>query len=624
MPSAMRAVFLLLPATALRFSQETRVPSFESVITMLNNLVDQIENEESSDEADYNAFKTWFTTQSDATSSSISGLTSRLQELTAILADLRSRKNTLTTEVNRLNGEIDTTQQQMDQAKAKRTEEHNSFVAEQLDFDNSIKACDKAVEMLKKYYGDGTPKESTRPAWMSLLATLKALHVRAAALKRPEARTIGAFLQSAAVSTQVPGMRGSSMFDEHQDSTGEALSIVAQVKDLGATFMDDKQSSIDQEEELNAAFQNLMAQKAQQLASLTTQRNTQQAILNKVNQELGENENAEATAKATLQDENAYLSAITAQEQDTTAMYEQRVADRAEEKKAVSGAIAVLQAENPSLLQQAKTTHRGAQRKTALKKSAAHARRLSFPAAPCPQCHSASLFLRQQANSIHSELLATAAMATGSGQALAPVVTQLNELVGRLDEQQRQEEEHKEWCEKELSETAKTKAHHESLVDELKGKIEDTKGVIEDKKQSISDTADAIKAADQEYVELKDVRAKAKADFDAEHADYVDAIQALNQAIDLLGDFYRSGSAMVQTDQVFVPDAADRAGAPSMGITGSYEKKGGAKVVSILRDTRLEFSAGKEHLEKQEAQQVKDFEASTVAYQKTRADLVDT
>merc|ERR1719453_905145 len=336
--------------------------------------------------------------QSDATSSSISGLTSRLQELTAIIADLRSRQHSLSTEVNRLNGEIATTQQQMDQAKTKRTEEHNSFVQEQLDFDNSIKACDKAVEMLKKYYGDGKPKESTRPSWMSLLATLKALHVRAAALKRPEARTIAAFLQSATVATQVPGMRGSTMFDEHQDSTGEALSIVAQVKDLGATFQDDKQSSIDQEEELNTAFQNLMAQKAQQLASLTSQRNTQQAILNKVNQELSENENAEATAKATLQDENAYLSAIQTQEQDTTAMYEQRVSDRAEEKKAVSGAIAVLQAENPSLLQRG--ARRGSQRKkTALKATTTHAARRLAPAAPCRQCHSASLFLRQQANS---------------------------------------------------------------------------------------------------------------------------------------------------------------------------------------------------------------------------------
>merc|ERR1719421_268389 len=129
----MRAVFLCLSVTALRFSQETRVteetkvPSFESVITMLNNLVDQIENEETSDEADYTAFKQWFTTQSDATSSSISSLTSRLQELTAIIADLRSRQHSLTTEVNRLNGEIDTTQQQMQQAVSKRTEEHNAF-----------------------------------------------------------------------------------------------------------------------------------------------------------------------------------------------------------------------------------------------------------------------------------------------------------------------------------------------------------------------------------------------------------------------------------------------------------------------------------------------------------------
>ena len=37
--------------------------------------------------------------------------------------------------------------------------------------------------------------------------------------------------------------------------------LCLQVKDLGSTFQDDKQSSIDQETELNSAFQNLMAQK---------------------------------------------------------------------------------------------------------------------------------------------------------------------------------------------------------------------------------------------------------------------------------------------------------------------------------------------------------------------------
>ena len=42
------------------------------------------------------------------------------------------------------------TQQQIQEAKDKRTQEHEAFVQEQLDFDNSIAACGKAVELLAK------------------------------------------------------------------------------------------------------------------------------------------------------------------------------------------------------------------------------------------------------------------------------------------------------------------------------------------------------------------------------------------------------------------------------------------------------------------------------------------
>merc|ERR1719261_66235 len=141
---------------------------------MLQNLVSQIETEEASDEKDYRAFFTWFTEQSEATSSSINMLSTRLQELA---------------------GEIAETQTQIEAAKEKRTEEHNNYVQEQLDFDNSIAACEKAVELLTKFYGDGKPKESTRPAWMSLMATVQKLHLVAKATNHPSAKALGVFLQ---------------------------------------------------------------------------------------------------------------------------------------------------------------------------------------------------------------------------------------------------------------------------------------------------------------------------------------------------------------------------------------------------------------------------------------------
>merc|ERR1719247_2809749 len=503
-------------------------------------------------------------------------------------------------------------QSQIEAAKEKRTQEHENYVQEQLDFDNSIAACEKAVELLAKFYGDGKPKESTRPAWMSLMSTVQKLHLIAKATDHPSAKALGVFLQQHSSTNLVPGMRGSTMNTKYEVQTGDALSIVDQVKGLSSTFAEDKESSMDQESELQAAFTALMEQKTTQLNTLISQRDQQQAVLTQVSQELEENRNAEATAKATLLDEQEYLSTIKAQEADVTTMYNQRLKDRAEEKKAVNMAMTVLNQENPttSLMQRHSSV-----------RSKVHG---LFPTVPgCVQCQQASLFLRQRASQVHSELLATAAMATGSGQALAPVIGQLQELVTRLDEQQRAEEEHKERCEHELSETAKTKAHHEMLVEEFKGKIEESKAEIAEKQQAIQDTADSIQLADKEYAEAKDVQEKAKADFEAELADYKDAIQALNQAIDILADFYRN-DAFMQADQVPVPGAAARADVPQMAtLTGGYVKKGGGHVVKILKTTREDFTAGQKNLETQEAQQVADFQAATAAYQKTPADLVD-
>merc|ERR1719352_1469710 len=118
---------------------------------------------------------------------------------------------------------------------------------------------------------------------------------------------------------QTPGMRGSQMFDEYQGQGDAALGIVGQVQELAATFSEDKQSSIDQE-----------------------------------------NENAEATAKNTLQDEQAFLSRIEQQERDTTMLFDMRKKDRTEEKSAVTKAISVLSQEAPSLLQMGTRTRRAA------------------------------------------------------------------------------------------------------------------------------------------------------------------------------------------------------------------------------------------------------------------------
>merc|ERR1719504_318786 len=90
-------------------------------------------------------------------------------------------------------------------------------------------------------------------------------------------------------------------------TTGEAVGIVGQLKELAGTFTDDKAESVEQENDLQAAFENLMAQKKDVIASLGQQLTHVRGVLTSVNQQIGENENAEQTAQTRLLSEQAYL-----------------------------------------------------------------------------------------------------------------------------------------------------------------------------------------------------------------------------------------------------------------------------------------------------------------------------
>merc|ERR1719421_1955448 len=114
------------------------------------------------------------------------------------------------------------------------------------------------------------------------------------------------------------------------------------MKALAETFAADKQSAIDEENRLQELYNQLMKEKTDLLNSLIKERNDNQAILNAVNQEIGEKETAKANAEAELKDEQNYLSAVKKSCEDTAILFEQRKKDRAEEKLATQEAIKVL------------------------------------------------------------------------------------------------------------------------------------------------------------------------------------------------------------------------------------------------------------------------------------------
>jgi len=214
-------------------------------------------------------------------------------------------------------------------------------------------------------------------------------------------------------------------------------------------------------------------------------------------------------------------------------------------------------------------------------------------------------------------MLAAASAAVQGSDALKDVITSLGELIRRIEQEQDTETQHKEWCEGELSTTRHKKETHEGHVEDLKQKIADETETIAEKKQALIDVADSIVRADKNFDEATRIRQTEKEAFDVELQNLNDAIAALNQAIDILAKHYAKESGFIQESA----DVAPREMAPGI-FDGVYESKGGSGVVKMISVVRDEFQHAKEHLEKGEAQAIKDYQDTKAAYQQARMDLV--
>lgn len=202
--------------------------------------------------------------------------------------------------------------------------------------------------------------------------------------------------------------------------------------------------------------------------------------------------------------------------------------------------------------------------------------------------------------------------------AVMDVIQALEGLIDRLDEDQKMETEHKEWCENEIAEAQAKKGHHEALVQEFTEKIADETETIAEKKQSIDDTKAGIIRADDNFVEMTKIREKEKANYEVELQNYKDALAALNSAIDILAKFYAKKKSLLQVARHAV---APRAIAPGV-FDNVYQQKGGTGVIEMIAQVRMEYENGKAELEKAEAQAVVDYANNKDAYHQARRDLV--
>lgn len=592
----MRAPVCLLLVLCLAPVDAQVAPAMKRVITMLDNLVAELEEEGRLDEDTHTKFVAWAADTITSTTETIGTLTTKIEDLEATLSGLRTQKMELDAAVKKLKGEIAETNTQINFAKDKRSTEQQAFAAEQQEFVSAIAACGKAIGVLGAHYGDGEEQEVVKPDFISLVET-----VNKAGKKLQKGRRLYKGIQLLQAATGTKGhLRQPQTFERYQASTGEGLNIVDQLGLLKDSFVMDKQSAVEDEARLQKQFDALMKEKTELLNSLIAERDSQQKRLDETNQSIAENEGELARTEKQKLDAQTYLSQVKTQKKDAEEAYAIRKKDREHEIEACKQAVGTLEEYRAAFVQRSAVLRRI---------SRASADHKNVRPRACTGCNRAASLLRQRATTYHSTLLQAAAAAAEGNEALDEIISSIEGLVDRLKEEQKAEKEHKEWCEKEISETTTKRDDLAATIEELKGDLANLAEVLVEKKDELVQNEAATAAEEKQWEGLTAIRETEKEEYEKDHAEHVEAINALNEAMDILAKFYasRKGASFVQFGNLH------RKGGPESG----------SAAVKLIADTRAEFTTSRDNLEKLEADAVKQYGEDKALHNKDMNDLND-
>merc|ERR1719191_2661764 len=121
------------------------------VITLLKDMVAQMEKEAEEDEDVYEAMGCWCETNDKLKTQAIADAKQRIDALTAAIEDLTANSARLNTEIANLEKEVSKNQRALDQATALRAKNNAEFVAEEKDMLQSIGSMKGAVVALSKH-----------------------------------------------------------------------------------------------------------------------------------------------------------------------------------------------------------------------------------------------------------------------------------------------------------------------------------------------------------------------------------------------------------------------------------------------------------------------------------------
>merc|ERR1719446_1149166 len=187
-------------ASSLRFDAESaKKRPVTKVITLLKDMLKQLQKEAEEDEAIYDKLACWCETNDREKTKAIKDAESRIAQLQVQIEEDTAISARLNTEIKNTEEEVAKNQEALDEAIAIRKKELAEFNAEEKEMLEAIQALRAAVTVLSKHHGGAAFLQVPRTHVLGVAATLQHLIGSArlqGALTHRERRAASAFIQA--------------------------------------------------------------------------------------------------------------------------------------------------------------------------------------------------------------------------------------------------------------------------------------------------------------------------------------------------------------------------------------------------------------------------------------------
>merc|ERR1719271_2246762 len=519
------------------------------VITLLKDMLKQLEKEAEEDEEIYDKMACWCETNDKEKTKSIADAEARISDLTTKIEELTAASARLNTEIKNLEKEVAENQAALDKATAIRQKQLAEFNEEEKDLLESISALKAAITVLSKHHsliqlpqshivGVAASVQNAMQKHSSLLAGV---------LTHSERRAVSAFIQA----PQDYFDAEPTFKQSYAPQSGAIFGILKQMKE---TFETNLSSSQKEEMANQKAYEELKAAKEDGIAAGQEQIDSKTQELADTDEKNAQAKEDVADTKKSLSADEQFLMMLKEKCSMTDSEWEERQKTRQLEMEACSKALAVLSSDdahdlftktfNPSLLQ---------------KENAMHSERRN----------QASKLLSTIAQKTQNPRLATLAVRVRL-DAFTRVKKAIDDMVAQLLKEKEDEIKHKDFCVEEFNTNELQTQKKEREKADLTAKIEDLEATI----AALTKAMDQLKAKIAEMqVQLKragEDREKENKEFQMSVADQRATQKLLTAALNILKGFYakKAKAAFVQV--------AEPAGPPPPPGFEAYKKNAAA------------------------------------------------